>query len=487
MTQISVIDTTLRDGHQSLWATRMTTGMMLPVAEKMDRAGFHAIDLMGAIHFDVCVRYLKEDPWQRIRLMRERVRRTPMQASIRSKNLLSFGVVPDDILELWIERLVANGIGRIRCFDALADFDNIADSLKLAKRLGVETVCGLVYTISPVHTDEHYAEKAKEIIKRANPDVIMLKDSDGLLTIDRIRTLVPAMKAVMGSTILELHSHCLTGLAPIVYLEGVKLGCQQVQTAIPPLADGASQPSTRNVVRNLRHMGYTVDIDDGIIDEVSEHFMSIARSENKPIGAPVEYDLFHYEHQMPGGMLTNFKSQLAAAGISHRYPEVLQECAQIRAELGWPIMVSPFAQLVGTQAVLNVINGERYRSVPDEIKKYALGHYGKLLAPIDQNILDRIMENGSPSISANPQPLDPAVPGLRKRYPNMSDDERLLRFMFAGGQVDDMRTAGPMKTEYSAQTPVVRLLRELSSRRNVSSFSVRRDGMQIKVTRQPTA
>lgn len=464
MKTIKFMDTTLRDAHQSLWATRMTTAMMLPVAERMDRIGYDALDLMGLIQFDVAVRYLKENPWERVKLMRRKVTRTPMQSSIRSKSLTGFDVVPNDILLLWTERLLANGLRRVRAFDALADLDNIVYILKHAKSLGAYVVGALVYGHSPVHTDELYARKTQELIERAGVDAIMLKDACGLLTPDRIRTLVPAMKQVMGDVPLELHSHCLTGLAPLVYLEGVKLGVDQVHTSIAPLANGPAQPATQTIARNLRGMGYRVDLDDRLIDEVSTHFRRVAEQEGKPLGVPMEYDAFHFEHQVPGGMLTNFHFQLAQAGLGHKLDAVLHECAEIRRELGWPIMVTPFAQLVGTQAVLNVVQGERYRMVPDEVKKYALGYYGKLLAPVEPNVFDRIVENGSQRIALKPEPMPPAIPELRRKYPNISDEERLLRYSFAGTQVDDMLAAGPTQTEYRFETPISKLMSELAKR-----------------------
>ena len=215
MPEIKVIDTTLRDAHQCLWATRMTTAMMLPVAEAMDRTGFEAIDLMSAIQFDVCVRYLKEDPWQRLRLMRERVTRTKMQSAMRSKSLLSFDVQPDDVNYLWLECLAKNGIRRVRAIDALSDLDNIVGILRKVKALGMESVGSVVFCESPVHTDEFYAGKTAELIRQADIDVMMIKDPGGLLTPDRIRTLVPALLKVTGKVPLELHSHCMTGLAQI--------------------------------------------------------------------------------------------------------------------------------------------------------------------------------------------------------------------------------------------------------------------------------
>ena len=481
MRPVKVMDTTLRDAHQSLWATRMTTAMMLPVAERLDQIGFDAIDLMGLIQFDVAVRYLKEDPWERVRLMRRRITRTPLQASVRSKSLTGFGVVPNDILLLWTDRLIVNGLRRIRAFDALADLDNIVPILRFAKERGAYTVGALVYGHSPVHTDELYVSKVAELIERTNVHSIMLKDACGLLTPDRIRTLVPAMKKVMGKVPLELHSHCLTGLAPLVYLEGVKLGVDQVHTSIAPLANGPAQPATQTIVRNLRRMGYAVELDDKLINEVSEHFRMVAAQEGKPLGVPMEYDAFHFEHQVPGGMLTNFKFQLAQAGVSHRYVDALHECARIRRELGWPIMVTPFAQLVGTQAVLNVIHGERYRIVPDEVKKYALGYYGRLLAPVEPNVFDRIVENGSRQIATEPRPLDPAVPELRIKYPDMSDDERLLRYSFAGSQVDEMLAAGPMNTRYDFNRPFLELLGELTKRRKYKHVYIEKGLVRLEL------
>ncbi len=465
MQEVAVVDTTLRDAHQCLWATRMTTAHMLPIAEHMDRIGFQRIDLAGTIQFDVCVRSLKENPWERVRLMRQRVRETPLSSFIRSKNLVSFDIVPDDIVALWVERLVANGFREIGSFDGLNDVDNMLVSLDVARPLGVKTFGALSYSLSPVHTDDLYVRTAKDLVTRGKVDAVWLKDAGGLLTVDRIRALVPKIKKVIGDIPLELHSHCMTGLAPLVYIEGIKAGADRIHSSIAPLANSNAQPATQSMARNLRALGYKVSVDDGLIDEVGEHFRRIAEQEGKPLGVPQEYDAFHYEHQVPGGMLSNFRSQLAQVGLSDRFHRLLEECARVRRELGYPIMITPFAQLVGTQAVLNVVQGERYRTVPDEVKKYALGYYGKLLAPIDPDVLDRIVTNGSPSISLKPQPLEPAVARLRKHYPDVDDDERLLRFMFAGSQVDDMLSAGPMRTEYFSEKPLVRLVRELAQRR----------------------
>jgi oxaloacetate decarboxylase alpha subunit len=463
--RISVVDQTLRDAHQCLWATRMTTAHMLPVADMMDRIGFQRIEVIAAIQFDVCVRFLKEDPWERVRLMRKRMTRTPLSSFFRSKNLVSFDFVPDDIVAFWVERLIANGVTEIGSFDGLNDVDNMLAALNVAKRMGVRTTGALSYCLSPVHTDELYVKTAKDLVERGNVDAIWLKDAGGLLTVDRIRTLVPAVMKVIGNRPFELHSHCLTGVAPLVYLEGVKAGADCIHTSIAPLANGAAQPSIQSMVKNLRAMGYTLDVDDELIDKVGDHFGRIAAQEGKPVGEVLEYDAFHYEHQIPGGMLSNFRVQLAELGLSHKFQELLEECARVRQELGYPIMITPFAQFVGIQAVLNVIHGERYRHVPDEVKKYALGYYGKLLAPIAPDILDRIVANGSPSIALKPEPLAPRLAKLRAQYPHASDDELALRSMYAGGQVDDMIAAGPTRTDYTFEKPLVRLVRELAERK----------------------
>ncbi len=464
MKRIGIIDTTLRDAHQCLWATRMTTAMMLPVAAKMDTIGFDQIDLAGTIQFDVCVRYLKEDPWLRVRLMRERIRNTPLRALMRSKNLLSFDILPDDINELWVERLVANGFRVVGVFDGLNDVDNMLVGIRKAKLLGVRTFGALAFSLSPVHTDELYLRTAQDLIARGKVDAIMLKDSSGLLTLDRIRMLVPALKRAIGKIPLEIHSHCLTALAPPVYLEAVKLGADQLHASIAPLANGPAQPASQTVVRNLRAQGYRIDYKQELANQVGEHFRRVAEQEDLPLGVPAEYDAFHYEHQMPGGMLSNFRSQLEQVGLAHKFGELLAECARIRQELGWPIMITPFSQYVGTQAVLNIIRGDRYAIVPDEVKKYALGYYGKLLAPVDPEVLDRIIENGSKRIALKPAPPGPAVAKLRAAYPSASDDERLLRYQFPGSEVDVMRTAGPMRLTYRFEPPVVKLLAELAKR-----------------------
>ena len=477
-----MIDTTLRDAHQCLWATRMRTAHILPVLDRFDRAGFDSVDLMGAIQFDVCVRYLREDPWERVRLAHRGAPHTRFRSLIRSRNLISFDFLPDDIVELWIDRLHANGFRVIGSFDGLNDVANIAPGLRRAKALGAYTFGALAYSESPVHTDALYVRTAQALIAQADVDAIMLKDAGGLLTVDRIRTLVPALRAVIGERPLELHSHCMTGLAPLVYLEGARLGCDQLHLSIKPLANGAAQPAVQTVARNLRDMGYDVPVNDAAIDEIGAHFAAVAEREGKPVGVPREYDAFHYRHQIPGGMLSNFRAQLAHAGLSDRFDALLEECARVREELAWPIMITPFAQFVGTQAVLNVLHGERYRIVPDEVKKYVLGYYGELLAPVDPQAKDRIVENGARTIALTPRPPEPAVAALRRRYPEATDEERLLRYMLTDMQVDAMLAAAPAALDDVAASPLVELVAGLARRRRPGRIHIRKGDFELSVT-----
>lgn len=478
---IGVVDTTLRDAHQCLWATRMTTAHMLPVAGKMDRCGFEAVELMGMVHFDTAVRYLGDDPFERIRLLRRSMSATPLQGFVRSRCLRGFNPLHDDINILFMERMIANGIRRIVGFDGLHEWSNIAATLRAAKRRGVHVGVWLIYTLAPGYSDRFYAVKAKEVLKLLSPDAIVIQDPSGLLTPDRVRTLVPAVRAAIGRTKLEFHTHCLTGLGPLVTLEAAKAGADVVTTSIAPLANGNAPPAAQTVAANLRAAGFSCDVDLGLVDEVGAHFETIARREGKPLGVPAEYDVSHYEHQTAGGVMSNLVSQLREVGAQHRLPEVLEECGRVRKDLGWPIIVTPFAQFVATQAAMNVLQGERYRVVPDEVKKYALGYFGTLPFPVDGNVLDRIVENGSREIAREPPELTPVVPKLRARYPAISDDELVLRSLFPDEQVDAMLAVQPKRHRISVEHPVVELLRAAAGQRR-GRVHVRQGGLSMDLS-----
>ncbi len=484
MSTVKIIDTTFRDGQQCLWATRMSTGAMLPVAETLDHAGFEAIEVVGAVQFDAAVRYLREDPWERLRLLRQRITRTPMQAVVRSGCVLGFELLPQDVNDLWIERLVANGIRQFVAFDGLHDLDNIVPSLKLAKQLGAHTVGWLTFSESPVHTDELYVAKAREYIDRADVDGVLIEDASGVLTPERVATLVPALKAAIGNRRLGVHTHGLLGLPQRTQLAAAALGVDHVYTCVPPLADANAPPSVFTTVHNLEQSGYETGVSVDRLRQMEQHLEAIAAREGFQRGKPMDFDASFFRHQIPGGVLSNLTAQLKVAGLEDRLPKVLEECGRVRAELGWPIQVTPFAQFIGVQATLNVIHGERYRIVPNEIKKYALGYYGKLLAPVEPDILDRIVSNGSGNIALERKPLEPMLPIIRKRHPNADGDELLLRLSFDDAVLEPMRSNRPDYASWTiADKPIVHLLKEIAKRPAASRVFISQGNVSVELRR----
>ena len=391
MDGIRFVDTTIRDGHQSLWAENMTTGMMLPVAEAMDRAGFDAIELISSSHLKKCVRELKEDPWARVKLVSQRIKNTPLR--LNAGRFSAFDITPRSMYRLFMERMAANGIREARISEEWNELEGWEWKTKVSRDVGINPVLNIIYSVSPKHTDEYFAERTRQAAS-LKVNRLCLKDPGGLLTPERVQTLVPIVFANANGIPVELHTHCTTGLGPLCCLEAVKLGIKIVNTALPPLADGSSNPSLFNVAKNLRALGYQTLIDEDLLKPVSEHFTYIAKREGFPIGAPVEYDYSQYQHQVPGGMISNLRFQLKKVGLENKIDQALEETMQVRAELGYPIMVTPLSQFVGSQAAINVIVGERYKEVTDQIIQYALGYWGKegaeLMAPeVKAKILDR--------------------------------------------------------------------------------------------------
>jgi oxaloacetate decarboxylase alpha subunit len=469
--RITLIDVTLRDAHQCLWATRMTTGMMREVAPLLDRAGFEAIDLVGGAVFDVCVRYLREDPWERMRILSGWVTETPLIVHHRGQSLFTFELFPDDVVALTAERIMANGIRYHTTYDALNDIRNLEVPIRAAKRVGLYVVGGIVYTYSPVHTDAYYETKARQLVK-LGVDGVFIKDPSGLLRPERAATLVPALKRACGALPLQLHSHCLSGLAPYVALRAVEHGVDTVHTATSTLANAASHPPSELFVRNARRRGFAVDVVLAPIEAAAERLAYIAEREGKPTGAPVEYDEFHYHHQVPGGMISNLKAQLAPLGIEHRLEEILEEAGHVRRDLGYPIVVSPFAQYVVTQAVLNVMGRERYETVPDEVRKYVLGYYGEIAGPIEPNLYDRVAGGAEPVTERPGALVPPALDRLRReRGAGASDDDLLLMTYYDDKEYSALKAAGPIATDYPlAATPLMTLVKEVTARRDIKSL-----------------
>lgn len=472
---VRFIDVTLRDAHQCLWATRMTTAMMREIAPRLDNAGFEAIDLVGGAIFDVCVRFLREDPWERMRILNTWITKTPTIIHTRGQSLFTFELFPDDVVELAAERFAANGMRYHTPYDPLNDIRNLRIPIQAARKHGIHTVPGLVYTYSPVHTDEYYARKAKELVK-IGVDGVFIKDPSGLLTPERVATLVPAIKRAIGDLPLQLHSHCLSGLAPYVALQAVEYGVDVLHTATSTLANAASHPSTERMVQNCIHRGHNAPLDLFQIAEVAERLDYIAKVEGKPTGAPVEYDEFHFHHQVAGGMISNLKVQLETVGLSDRIEEILQEAGRVRADLGYPIVVSPFAQYIITQSVLNVMamdkGGERYDNVPDEIRLYTRGSYGEIAGLIDPDLYDKITCGQEPITERAGALLEPGLNRIhKKRGPFASDDDLLLAAFYDDTQYNALKNAGPIQTEYRLmRTPLLTLVKEVSKRKDIKSF-----------------
>ena len=472
---VRLIDVTLRDAHQCLWATRMTTGMMKSMAPALDNAGFEAIDLVGGAVFDVCVRYLREDPWERMRILSNWIVKTPLIIHTRGQSLFTFEFFPDDVVALSAERFAANGMRYHTPYDALNDIRNLEIPITEAKRHGLTVVPGIVFTESPVHTDEYYVKKTKEVMARG-VEGIFLKDPSGLLRPERARTLVKSMKAVMGDMPLQLHSHCLSGLAPYTALCAVEAGVEVLHSATSPLANGASHPSTQVLVNNLRRMGRNIDIDLNNINEVSEIIKFIAAKEDKPLGKIAEYDEFHFHHQVAGGMISNLEYQLSTVGLADRLDDILQEAGNVRADLGYPIVVSPFAQYIITQSVLNVVamdNGkERFSNVPDEVRLYVRGGYGEIAGEIDPNLYDRITKGTEPITQRPGELVPPALEKTRNRLgASALDDDVLLAVFYDNKEYDALKAAGPINTEYPImETPLKTLIKGITSQDDVTSF-----------------
>ena len=460
MADIKLVDASIRDGNQSLWgAMGMTTAQDLAVAPIMDRVGFQAIDFISSTFMSVAVRYHKEDPWQRIRLMRKATPATPLQFITTGMRFIAWEASDLDFMRLVYRCLVRNGVQRFIMLDPMHDKEALVTSARIMKEEGAdEVMAALTYTISEIHDDDFYADLAEACAASPHFDRLYIKDPAGILTPERARTLIAAVKARIGRKPLELHSHCTIGLSVFNYLVGADLGIDVLHTAVGPLANGSSLPSATRLVANLRELGHTVDIDDHALRKMSDYFTELAEAEDLPFGAPQEFDASFMRHQMAGGTMTTTLRQLAELKLEHKMPAVIEEVDRVRAELGYPIMVTPFPQIVCTQALFNVIGPERYGRVPDQVIRYVMGRFGRPTLPVDKEIEAKILDRPrAREIAEEPPRL--ALDDLRRKLPRgLSDEEFLLRAVMPAEQVDAMIAAGPAKRAYS---PVVRKIERI--------------------------
>ncbi|MDO8690416.1 MAG: oxaloacetate decarboxylase subunit alpha [Dehalococcoidia bacterium] len=412
---VRITDTVLRDGHQSLLATRMRTEDMLPIAEKLDSVGYHSLEVWGGATFDTCLRFLNEDPWERLRLLKKHIRKTPLQMLLRGQNVVGYRHYADDIVERFIARAVENGMDIFRIFDALNDVRNLETAMKVTKKLGAHVQATICYTISPVHNNDFFVGMAKQL-EDMGADSICIKDMAGLIAPKDAFDLVSKMKASVKAPI-QLHCHYTSGMASSAYLKAVEAGVDILDTAISTMALGSSQPPTETLVSMLKGTPYDTGLDLPLLSEIARYFGDVRRKYRDFEGELMGVDTNVLIYQIPGGMISNLVSQLRDQNALGRLDEVLQEVPRVRKDMGYPPLVTPSSQIVGTQAVLNVVTGERYKMVPKEVRTYFQGLYGRPPGKLDPQVKKAILGDEK---EIKGRPADSLAP----EYPKAVEDTR---------------------------------------------------------------
>jgi len=494
MAEVRLVETSLRDGNQCLWgATGIDTARTLSIAPVMDQVGFKAIDFTTSTHMGVAVRFKREDPWERIRLMAEATPKTPLQFMGTGFRFISWETASEEFMALAYRALARHGIRRFCLADPMNDaVANVANA-RLVKQSGGEfVIAALVFTLSPIHDDAHYAAAARTLAASADIDALYIKDPGGLLSPKRAATLIPAIRRAMSESgdtkALELHSHNTIGYGEMSYLDAPDLGVSALQCASGAAADGISNPPIERIVANLRELGHRVDVDDQALARVANYFTRLAEADGLAVGRPLGFDAAYLKHQLPGGTVGTMRRHLAESRISHLEGAVLEELDRVRQELGWPIVMTPFAQMVITQAVMNVTGGERYGVIPDEVIRYALGRFGRPNVPIDAKVMERI-ESLPRTRELRAEPPMAELAELRRRVgEQLSDEEFLLRATMPGNLVDAMRAAGPAPRDYDPATrPVMELLRKVLTRGDLDSIDIHKKGFKLALRSKGSA
>ena len=437
--KVKVTETVLRDGHQSLIATRMKTEEMLPILGTMDEVGYHAMEVWGGATFDACLRFLNEDPWERLRVIRRNVKKTKLQMLLRGQNLLGYKHYADDVVDEFVKKSIANGIDIIRIFDALNDPRNLERAVAATKKEGGHAQCAVSYTISPVHTNEYFVSLVKEL-EEMGADSVCIKDMAGLLDPYNTYKLIKDMKKAIKIPI-ELHTHATSGMGSMAILKAVEAGVDIIDTAISPFGEGTSQPSTEPMVKTLMGTEYDTGLDMDLLSDIAEYFRPIREAyiasgllDPKLMGV----DINTLKYQVPGGMLSNLVSQLKQSNAMDKFEEVLKEVPRVREDLGYPPLVTPTSQIVGTQAVLNIVMGERYKMVPNEVKQIVKGMYGKTTVPITDEFAHKIIGDEE-RITCRPADLiEPELESIKKEIAEYveQDEDILTRAMFPKPSID---------------------------------------------------
>ncbi len=407
--RVGITDTTLRDGHQSLLATRMKTADMLPIAEKMDQVGFHSVEVWGGATFDSAMRFLNEDPWERLVALKKAFKKTPLQMLLRGQNLVGYKHYPDDVVEAFVKASIRNGIDIMRIFDALNDVRNMWKAMEVAKQEGAHVQATVCYTISPVHDLKHYVTVAKEL-QKMGADSLCLKDMAGILSPSKAYDIVKRWKEEIGLPV-QVHTHYTSGMGSMAYLKAIEAGADVVDCAISSMSMSTSQPPVESIVAALQGTVYDTGLDLGLLSELAQYFQEVRRHYAQFDKASPTPDANVLRYQIPGGMISNFISQLREQGQLDKLPAVLDEVPRVKADMGHPPLVTPTSQIVGTQAVLNVLLGERYKMVTNEVKDYFRGLYGRPPAPVNPEVQKKVIGDEEP---IKDRPADHIEPGLKK-------------------------------------------------------------------------
>jgi oxaloacetate decarboxylase (Na+ extruding) subunit alpha len=483
MARIEFIDQTIRDGQQSLWGMRMRPRDVLPVAGTLAGAGFRTVDATAGVMISLLAREYRENGFEYLDRLSAAMPGTVLRSAIRS-NGPGFGLGSDALIDLWVRTLVKHGISSFWMCDCLYELDKMERVHRTILDAGATNVPALMYGLSPVHTDEFFASKVRAFAGFPGLETLYIEDASGVLTPERTRSLVRTVRREAPDVPLEFHAHDTTGLATWNYLAAVEEGAEILHTAGRPLATGPSLPSTESMVANLRLKGYDVGLDDAAVAEVSRHFEEVARRGGHQLGVPAEPDLQVYEHQLPGGMTGTLRKQLEAYGMADRYDAVLVEVATVRRELGYPIMATPFSQFVGTQAMLNIVTGQRYGSSPDEVVLYLLGHYGEIPGPVDDDVRDRVLSTPRARRLLDWELPQPTLAELRQEFGiGLSDEELLMRTMLPAQVVDETLAAGPLATDDRVAASLPPGLVELLARTTTNYLDVRWPGLSLTLVR----
>ncbi len=487
MAHIDLVEQTFRDGQQSLWGMRLRGGMLERVARQMDAAGFRAIEVTGSSLMECSVRYSNEDPWESLDLWREWMPTSELRAPVCQNRIGTFGMTPDAMMDLYVQTLIKHGIDVFWIYDCLYNMDGMRRLADTIAKAGGRALGAIMYGISPVHTDAWFAARVAEMASWRSISGIYVEDAPGILAPERAHTLVPALLQAAGTKPIEFQFHNNTGMGAYNYVIAIEAGARCVHTCARSMANGPSLPSTEQTLENLRWMGHTHSIDESVLPAISDHCARIAAQEGWDVGVPNEYSAFAYRHHLPGGMTGTLKKQLAQYGMEDRLEEVLEETVRVREEMGHPISATPFSQLIGIQSVLNVVTGERWSTVPEEVVLYLYEHYGAPPAPLSAAVKDRVLSSEQGKRLASWQRPQPSLEEMRLQYGgrHLSDEELILRYLVPAEDFAAMRAAGPVKRTYDYQDEMILsdLLDHLLRLKRPRQIHVRQADADIRLSR----